>query len=72
MSKAQLDKFIAVAAGNPALWEQASQGERDAQKFVANIVQYAKAQGYDFSEDEARAWIIEASRQRAGGELQDS
>lgn len=72
MSRAQLDKFIDLVSNDPAAWQEASKDEEDAQKFVRNVVQYAKGRGYDFTEDEAKAWMIESSQQSADGELKDS
>lgn len=67
MSKAQLERFISVVSNDPTVLEQASKGEEDLQKCARNVVQYAKAQGYDFTEDEAREWLAERA-----GELEDS
>ena len=67
MSKAQLDKFISAVSSDPSVLEQATKGEEDLQKCARNVVQYAKAQGYEFTEDEAREWLAERA-----GELKDS
>jgi predicted ribosomally synthesized peptide with nif11-like leader len=67
MSKAQLERFISVVSSDPTVLEQASNGEEDLQKRARNVVQYAKAQGYDFTEDEAREWLAERAQ-----ELEDS
>jgi predicted ribosomally synthesized peptide with nif11-like leader len=67
MSKAQLERFISVVSSDPTVLEQASDCEEDLQKCARNVVQYAKAQGYDFTEDEAREWLAERAR-----ELEDS
>lgn len=72
MSQAQLEKFISYVSGNPVAWEEASKGENDARRFAANIAEYARAKGYDFSEEEAIAWLADCARNRAGGELADA
>lgn len=72
MSKAQLEKFISVLSSDPAVSQQATQGEEDLQQCARNIVQYATTQGYDFTEQEAKAWLAEQSQPLAGGELRDS
>ena len=72
MSKAQLDRFISFVSNDPAVLQQASHGAEESQQWLRNVVQYAKAQGYDFTEDEAKAWLDENSQQPSGGELKDS
>ena len=67
MSKSELDRFVSVVSSDPSVLAKASGGEEDLQKCARNVAQYAKAQGYDFTEDEARAWLV----QRAA-ELEDS
>src|SRR5687768_8765704 len=68
MSQAQLEKFIAMVANDPARLQEATKGEEDLQKCASNVVQYAKAQGYDVTEEEAHAWLAQFS----AGELKDA
>ena len=68
MSQAQLEKFIGMVSNDPTLLQKASGGEEDLQKGARNVVQYAKAQGCDITEDEARGLLA----QRAAGELKDA
>lgn len=67
MSKAQLDQFV-ESVSNPAAFGEATGGAEDLQQCARNVVQYAKAHGYELTEEEARAWLAD----RAGGELKDS
>jgi hypothetical protein len=67
MAQAQLEKFIAMVANDPARLQEASGGEEDLQKGARNVVQYAKSQGCDITEEEARGLLA----QRAG-ELKDA
>jgi predicted ribosomally synthesized peptide with nif11-like leader len=68
MSQAQLDKLISVIMNDPAMLQQATKGEENLQQCASNFVQYAKAQGYDITEEEAHAWIA----QLPAGELKDA
>ena len=67
MSQAQLEKFIELVSKDPARLQKASGGEEDLQKGARNVVQYAKAQGCDITEEEARGLLA----QRAG-EMKDA
>ena len=67
MSQAQLDKFTGMISKDPTLLQKASGGEEDLQKGARNVVQYAKSQGCDITEEEARGLLA----QRAG-ELKDA
>lgn len=72
MSKAQLDKFIGLVSNDPAVLQEASKGVEQADEFIKNVVAYGKQHGYDFTEDEAKDWIGDQGKQRAGGELSDA
>jgi hypothetical protein len=72
MSTAQVEKFFTSVCRNPAALEEVSKDTNDLNGFVKNIVQYAKHKGYEFTEDEARTWILDFTQQSADGELQDS
>jgi hypothetical protein len=72
MSTAQVEKFFTSVCRNPAALEEVSKDADDLNSFVKNIVQYAKHKGYEFTEDEARTWILDFTQQSADGALQDS
>lgn len=72
MSQAQIEKFITALAGDPERLLQATQGATDLSQSACKLVQYAASRGYDFTEDEAQAWLSAQKRQPAGGELHDS
>ena len=71
MSKAHLERF-AESVSNAAAFDEATGGAEDLQQCARNVVQYAKAQGCDITEDEAEAWLVAQGRALAGGELKDS
>ena len=72
MSKAQLDKFIKHVSNDPAAMQEATKGTEDLNEFLKNVQQYAKKKGYDFTDDEVKAWITQHKQQLPSGELADS
>jgi len=72
MSQAQVEKFVAFVARNPAALQSASQGAQETEVFVANVTRYAREQGFDFTSDEARSWLTQYRQQSTDGELQDA
>ena len=72
MSQVQLEKFVSRISNNPAELEQAAKGTQDPEEFVRNVLAYAKQNGYDFTEQEGRAWLEQHGRELGGGELNDA
>lgn len=72
MAQAQLDKFISFVSTNPIAWQEASQESNDPEQLLRNVVQYAQGKGYDFTEEEVKAWATDYAQRPADGALTDS
>ena len=72
MSVAHMEQFYAKAARDPALQAKLVEGAKTPQDFLRNIVEAAKGQGYQFTEEEAGTWVVKNHPVGAGGELSDS
>jgi predicted ribosomally synthesized peptide with nif11-like leader len=72
MSQAHIEQFYSKAVKDPALINKMLAGTNGPDDFVRNAVKEGKDNGFDFSYDEANAWIKEQQRLKASGELSDS
>jgi predicted ribosomally synthesized peptide with nif11-like leader len=72
MSQAHIEQFYSKAVKDPALINKMLAGTNGPDDFVRNAVKEGKSNGFDFSYDEANAWIKEQQRLKASGELSDS
>jgi predicted ribosomally synthesized peptide with nif11-like leader len=67
-----MEQFYAKAAKDPALQAKLVEGAKSPQDFLRNIVETARSQGYQFTAEEAGAWVEKNHPVKAGGELSDS
>jgi hypothetical protein len=72
MSTAQIEKFYAIASKDQTLFDSMMKGTKGPDDFVRNAVAAAKQRGYEFSYEEADAWIKQQQKIKASGELSDS
>jgi predicted ribosomally synthesized peptide with nif11-like leader len=72
MSQAHIEQFYAKASNDAALINKMAAGTKSSDDFVANAVKEGKALGYNFSAEEANAWIKKQQDTKASGELSDS
>ncbi len=71
MSATQIEKFVAIVAARPQMIEEAGKGAADPRSFIRQVTAYAKTQGFDFTEQEAIAWV-KAQAAQAEDELSDT
>jgi hypothetical protein len=71
MSQAHIEKFYSVAVKNPEIIKQIFRGAASEEEAIKNAVKTGKANGYDFSHEEAGAWVKEQKKLQASGELSD-
>jgi predicted ribosomally synthesized peptide with nif11-like leader len=72
MSQAHIEQFYGKALKDPALINKIATGTKSPDDFVRNAVKEGKNQGFDFSYEEADAWIRNQQKIKASGELSDS
>ena len=72
MAQAQVNKFISFVSTDPAGWQEASKETNDPEQLLRNVVQYAQAKGYDFTDEEVKAWATEYGQRPPDGALTDS
>jgi hypothetical protein len=72
MSLAHIEQFYAKAIKSQPLIDKMLKGTKSPEDFIRNAVSEGKSQGYDFTYEEAHAWIEQQQRMKASGELSDS
>jgi hypothetical protein len=72
MSQAHIEQFYGKALKDPALVNKMLMGTKGPDDFIHNAVKEGKSQGFDFSYEEADAWIKKQQKIKASGELSDS
>jgi predicted ribosomally synthesized peptide with nif11-like leader len=72
MSQAHIEQFYGKASQDPALVNKMLAGTSDPEDFIRNAVKEGNAQGYQFTFEEAAAWIKQQQEIKASGELTDS
>jgi predicted ribosomally synthesized peptide with nif11-like leader len=72
MSVAHIEQFYGKATKDPALVNKMLMGTKGPDDFIRNAVKEGKNQGYEFSYEEADAWIKKQQKAKASGELSDS
>jgi hypothetical protein len=72
MSQAHIEQFYGKAVKDPALVNKMLMGTKGPDDFIRNAVKEGKNQGYEFSYEEADAWIKKQQKAKASGELSDS
>jgi predicted ribosomally synthesized peptide with nif11-like leader len=72
MSVAHIEQFYSKAVKDPALVNKMVQGFKSPDDFIRSAVVEGKKQGYDFTYEEADAWIKKQQKAKASGELSDS
>ncbi len=72
MSTAHIEQFYAKSLKDPAAVQAMLSGTSGPEDFIRNAVAAGKAQGFDFTYEEADAWIKNQQKMKASGELSDS
>jgi choline dehydrogenase-like flavoprotein len=72
MSQAHIEQFYGKAVKDPALVNRMLTGTKGPDDFIRNAVKEGKSQGYEFSYEEADAWIKKQQKIKASGELSDA
>jgi predicted ribosomally synthesized peptide with nif11-like leader len=72
MSTSQVEKFMSYVSEDAEALKAAAKDAKTPDEFVKNAQQFATERGYDFTVEEARAYIDERIRQSESGELSDA
>jgi|SaaInl4_200m_RNA_FD_contig_31_1740688_length_969_multi_6_in_0_out_0_1 hypothetical protein len=72
MSEAHIEKFYEIASRDRALFAEMLNGTDGPEAFISNVVEKAKERGFEFSHEEASAWIQKQQEIKANGELSDA
>ena len=72
MSQAHIERFYAIAANDDGLLARLMADTDSPEAFIARAVKEGSALGYDFTVEEAAAWIRKEQDIKASGELSDS
>jgi hypothetical protein len=72
MSQAHIEQFYSKALNDPAILNAILADTKDEAGFPASAAKVGKAHGFDFTADEADAWIKKQQAAKARGELSDS
>jgi len=73
MSQAHIEQFYGKAARDQGILKAIGEaGAKTPEEFIKSAVKVGKANGFDFTYDEANAWIKNQQDIKAKGELSDS
>ncbi|MFM9970686.1 MAG: Nif11-like leader peptide family RiPP precursor [Burkholderiales bacterium] len=72
MSVSHIEQFYTRAVGDKALFAKMAASMSGPEDFIRKAVDTGKSLGYDFSFEEADAWIKKQQAIKASGELSDS